>query len=259
MNYVEGTQDTMLKMIKPTNHNNRFKIKSVPEWEIIIALYIPLVTFFVGIFNGNLANMLAIGSIYVGVISLASVILLNIVFRTLKVENASALLFYKLAIHLGSFLSLLVFIVIMAERSVSHPTQSIFLLVVMYTVFIYGLTNIDLSSDQHLSVYETPLLKMFLATGIVFFLVLNYAVWLQVQLVPLLETLLPFAKLWQLQFLSPLIIFFGSAIPLLFIMFMFEKTAYVTRRLLRRKDSTFTLRIAMLCAQLAFAAVAIFF
>jgi len=84
--------------------------QEVPDWETILALYSPYVFFFAALFNGNLATTLSTGALQFAFLCLVAIILLNLLFRTVKFEHGFALLVYEPVMRLGNIVSTMVFL-----------------------------------------------------------------------------------------------------------------------------------------------------
>ena len=245
-------------MFDARSSNKAINFQKLPEWESILSLYAPFVMFCVALFSGNLATVISMGFVQVAAICLAAMIVANIGFRNYKFESGFPLLVYMPIIRLGTTLNIVLFLLVVTERLLTNPAQSIALFILMFLLLAYSIATIEMSSSQSMLAFGTHFLKMMFAAGIVIRITAEQGTWISDQLEKLIGFVLPMAAPIHIDLLGVLVFFVGGGLLIWFIQVLFAKVASLVRLLLRRQGSALALRIAIVFAQVAFAVLALY-
>lgn len=239
------------------------------KWLAIALIYTPLAFFLIGIVTGNFGRTLLTGRVLILVfVGLCAAIVLNGVMGLFKKRDSLALGFYNVLQSLSNDMCFLFFLIVLGGRLSSAPVQMLllFLLMLVFLAFSTGLIEhaakeafvVDIFAGKYLIEEGLEHIKLVCVFVTLMILYLRNSSWIEAKVAGVMSILIPMVAGRGLELTSIIIsVVLAVLFYLLFNLIFREFIDFFKYCLKKPKLKTFVV-VIIICAQLGFAALAIF-
>ena len=240
------------------------------KWQVIAVVYVPLIFFLIGIATGNFGATLLMGRFLILVtIGLCAAIVLNAFMGLLKSRDSFVALPYHLLQSISNDMFLLFFLLVLGGRLRTAPTQTVvlFLLLLVFLAFATALIEhaakeafvYNVFAGKYLiqdGLEHIKLVCVFVTLAIMY---VRNSSWIESFVAEIMYWLMPTITGRGLELTSIIFALILAALFFLLFNLIFREFIDFFKYCLKRPKLKTYIVLAIVCAQLSFAALAILF